>query len=180
MQKKIMIPLLATALCFVGCSEASFPIENVSEVVEDSTDNTSTVAIGEDNKTYTCDEGDSHAIEVDGEKESYQNLLVEKTGDSEGDEADFYGSNAAVFAQNGAELTISNAQINTNGKHANAVFSYGEGTVINISNSKISTEQSNSGGVMVTGGGTLNATNLTVTTRAGSSAQSVLIVVVDN
>ena len=170
MQKKIMIPLLATALCFVGCSEASFTTENVSEVVEDSTDNTSTVAIGEDNKTYTCDEGDSHAIEVDGEKESYQNLLVEKTGDSEGDEADFYGSNAAVFAQNGAELTISNAQINTNGKHANALFSYGEGTVINISNSKINTEQSNSGGVMVTGGGTINATNLTVTTRAGSSA----------
>ena len=170
MQRKIIIPLLATALCFGGCSKASFPTENSSEVVEESIDNTSVVAIEEDSKTYTCDEGDSHAIEVDGEKKSYQNISVEKTGDSEGDEADFFGSNAAVFAQNGAELTISNAQINTNGKHANAVFSYGEGTVINISDSKINTEQPNSGGVMVTGGGTLNATNLTVTTRAGSSA----------
>ncbi len=135
-----------------------------------STESTSSEAIKENGETYTCEEGDSHALEVDGKQEAYQDITVEKTGDSEGDDADFYGSNAAVFAQNGAVLTIDNAQINTDGKHANAVFSYGEGTVINISNSQIDTKQATSGGIMVTGGGTLNAKNLTITTQAGSSA----------
>lgn len=159
MRSKIMVPILVASICLSGCAASA-----------NTTENTSTLAAEENSETYSCNEGDSHAIEVDGKNESYENISVEKTGNSEGDDADFYGSNAAVFAQNGAELTIRNAQIHTNGKHANAVFSYGEGTVINISDSQIDTEQATSGGIMVTGGGTLNATNLTITTQAGSSA----------
>ncbi len=119
---------------------------------------------------YSSSENDAHAIHADGETVSYDNVHVTKTGDGEGDEADFYGTNAAVFAENGAELTISNSLIETDGSHANAVFSYGEGTVLNISASDIRTTSNNSGGIMVTGGGTLNAENLNVNTQGGSSA----------
>lgn len=159
MRRKIMVPIVIAAICLSGCAASTNPTQNES-----------TAAIAESGKTYTCDQGDTHAIEVDGKEASYQNISVEKSGDSEGDEADFTGSNAAVFARSGAELTINHAQIKTNGTHANAVFSYGEGTVINISDSQIDTKQATSGGIMVTGGGTINASNLTITTQSGSSA----------
>ena len=112
-----------------------------------------------------------HAIEADGESASYSKVRVTKTGDSEeGDEADFYGDNAAVFATNGATLDLLNIVIDTDGKHANAVFSYGEGTTVNISNSEIRTSGNCSGGLMTTGGGTMNAENLTIHTTGNSSA----------
>lgn len=60
--------------------------------------------------------------------------------------------------------------ITTNGTHANAVFSYGEGTVVDISNSNIETSGNCSGGIMTTGGATMNASNLTIHTTGRSSA----------
>ncbi|MCR5516643.1 MAG: hypothetical protein K6F41_09345 [Lachnospira sp.] len=78
--------------------------------------------------------------------------------------------NAGILATNSACLTLANANITTNGTHANGVFCYGSGTTVNISDSTITTSGSNSGGIMTTGGGTLNATNLTVNTSGNSSA----------
>ncbi len=117
------------------------------------------------------DSGDgTHAIEVDGETKDYSNISVTKTGESSGDEADFYGENAAIFATNGATLTLDSIIVDTNGTHANGVFSYGEGTTVNISNSVITTSGNCSGGIMTTGGGTMNATNLNIHTTGNSSA----------
>ena len=98
-----------------------------------------------------------HVITADGEELSYANTAVNKTGDASGDEADFYGDNAAVFATNGGTLQLSEMKINTAGEHANAVFSYGEGTTVNIADSVIETSGNCSGGLMTTGGGTMNA-----------------------
>ena len=112
-----------------------------------------------------------HAIEVSGGTAEYANIKVSKTGDSDsGDEADFYGDNAAIFATDGATLTLNNIVVDTDGKHANAVFSYGEGTTVNISDSVITTSGNCSGGLMTTGGGTMNATNLSIHTTGNSSA----------
>ena len=112
-----------------------------------------------------------HAILADGEELTYSNTAVTKTGDSDsGDEADFYGDNAAVFATNGGTLNLSEMVIETSGKHANGVFSYGEGTTVNISDSYIETSGNCSGGLMTTGGGTMNAENLTIRTSGNSSA----------
>lgn len=111
-----------------------------------------------------------HAIIADGETASYANTQVTKTGEADGDEADFYGENAAVFATNGGTLTLTDMVINTNGTHANAVFSYGEGTTVNISNAVIGTTGNCSGGLMTTGGGTMNAENLNIHTTGNSSA----------
>ena len=111
-----------------------------------------------------------HAIEVSGEEAEYSNIGVTKTGDSDGDEADFYGENSAVFATEKGTLTIADSLIETDGTHANAVFSYGEGTTVNISDSVIETSGNCSGGLMTTGGGTMNAENLTINTSGNSSA----------
>ncbi|MBR2737203.1 MAG: hypothetical protein IKD88_00620 [Lachnospiraceae bacterium] len=123
------------------------------------------------NETVENNADSEHAITADGENTSYSNTQVIKTGDSDaGDEADFYGDNAAVFASNGATLDLSEMVISTDGTHANAVFSYGEGTTVNISDSYIETSGNCSGGLMTTGGGTMNAENVTVTTSGNSSA----------
>ena len=113
---------------------------------------------------------EEHAITADGEEASYSNVAVVKTGDAEGDEADFYGANAAIYATNGGSLTLSEITVNTDGKHANGVFSYGESTTVTISDSVIETSGNCSGGLMTTGGGTMNASNLLIHTTGNSSA----------
>lgn len=123
-----------------------------------------------ENVRYENTENGGHALHADGESASYNNISIVKSGDSEGDEPDFYGENAAVLAENGAKLTISNADITTDGKHANGVFSYGEGTSVDISDSTIHTKGDGSGGLMTTGGASMNAENLNVTTEGNSSA----------
>lgn len=130
------------------------------------------VSVSSDSKgeSYTNSTDGENAILVDGDTVKLDNITVNKTGDSEGDDADFYGENAAVLATNGANLTITDSKVTTNGAHANGVFSYGEGTVVNVSDTTITTSSNNSGGIMTTGGATMNASNLTITTSGGSSA----------
>ena len=121
-------------------------------------------------ETFENSADGEHALEVSGTTENYSNIGVTKTGDADGDDADFYGENSAVFATEKGTLTITDSLIETNGRHANAVFSYGEGTTVNISDSVIETQGDCSGGLMTTGGGTMNAENLTIITSGRSSA----------
>ena len=152
----LMIPLAISLLS--GCSGVAVAKE------KDDVLNSTTARILANN------EDGGHAIEADGETAEYSDATVTKTGDSEGDESDFYGENAAVFATNGAQLTLSDMDITSAGTHANAVFSYGEGTVVDISDSTINTTGNCSGGLMITGGGTMNASNLKIHTTGDSSA----------
>ena len=174
--KKFMLMMLSITLSISLCacaqnetqSEDTEKTETVEELlIEDSLPQKENIEIEE---TYSSDEDGAHVIEADGESESYENIKVEKTGESSGDEADFYGENAAVFATNGATLDLKNIIVETDGTHANGVFSYGEGTTVNISDSVIETSGNCSGGLMTTGGGTMNATNLNIHTTGNSSA----------
>ncbi|MBR1598118.1 MAG: hypothetical protein IJ661_04285 [Lachnospiraceae bacterium] len=152
--------------------------ETIDETTDPGNDSASTSSSGTHlskdditvNETYENSADGEHAIEADGTDAEYSNIGVTKTGDSEGDEADFYGENASIFATNGATLTITDSLIESDGTHANGVFSYGEGTTVNISDSVIETSGNCSGGIMTTGGGTMNATNLTIHTTGNSSA----------
>ena len=130
----------------------------------------STLTENSDNQTYVSTGQSENAVLVDGTSVSMVNATVRKTGDSGDENADFYGTNAAVLADNGANLTISNADITTDGSHANGVFSYGAGTSVTITDSAITTTGNNSGGLMSTGGASLTARNLTVVTSGNSSA----------
>lgn len=174
-RKRISILITSAMLtaAVAGCGSASQGLSSESAVVteqeaaaasDEMTDTASISEVIEDN----TDGG--HAIEVDGESRSYENVKVVKTGEADGDEADFYGENAAIFATNGADLTLSNIEVSTDGTHANAVFSYGEGTTVTIRNSTIETSGNCSGGLMTTGGGTMNAENLAIHTTGNSSA----------
>ena len=163
----------ALLLSFASCSKttgtedssASSTVSSESSVKEI---NTGDIKINEE---ITNDKDGGHAIEADRITAEYSNVKVTKTGNSDsGDEADFYGDNSAVFATNGATLTLKGIVADTNGTHANAVFTYGKGTTVNISDSVITTSGNCSGGLMTTGGGTMNATNLTIHTTGNSSA----------
>ena len=135
-----------------------------------------------DSGEYKSSKTDENVILVSGNvKSTLSNITVNKTGDSNGgDNTSFYGTNSAIIAKDGANLTIKNATITTNATGANGVFSYGgsattnnstsDNTTINISDSKITTKKYNSGGIMTTGGGIMNATSLTINTAGTSSA----------
>ena len=127
------------------------------------------VDTNESDKTYTSFNCGENALLVSDGISTITSPNVAKTGDSSGDDADFYGTNAAVLAYNGATLNINGGVITTNGSHANGVFAYNTG-IININDTTINTISNNSGGVMVTGGGTINASNLNVKTMGNSSA----------
>ena len=142
-----------------GQSSANVSYTGATEFTEDTT---------ESGKTYTSENGSEQALLVTGGNSTIDNATINKTGDSDGDDADFYGTNAAVLVNSGT-LNITNSNVTSKGNHANAVFATGEG-VINISDSTVTTSSDCSGGIMVTGGGTLTADNLTVNTSGRSSA----------
>ena len=127
--------------------------------------------IEESNKTYSSSKEEQNAILVSGGTSIINNPTIIKTGSptSRSDNYDFYGTNAAVFVNNGATLNIKGGSITTDAAYGNAVFSYGTG-VINISDATIKTSSNNSGGFMVTGGGTLTANSCDVKTLGNSSA----------
>ncbi|MBR3327966.1 MAG: hypothetical protein IKG22_11660 [Atopobiaceae bacterium] len=157
---------LAALLAGCGAKQGATAASNETGATARSTNSTASVA----RETISNDVDGEHAIEVSGEQKAYAAVDVTKTGNAEGDEADFYGENAAVFATEKATLDLEDVSVTTDGTHANAIFSYGEGTTVNVSNSTIETSGNCSGGIMVTGGGTLNATNLQVHTTGNSSA----------
>ncbi len=186
----ILISLLtavATGIAVSGCGNqaASFVSSAVSQATESeaTTAQSTTAQLTTTSGAKRLSEGDitvsetvsnaedgGHAITADGESAAYSHVLVTKTGEADGDEADFYGENAAIFATNGGTLDLSDLVVKTDGTHANGVFSYGEGTTVNISDSYINTTGNCSGGLMTTGGGTMNANNLTIETSGNSSA----------
>ncbi|MCR4610386.1 MAG: hypothetical protein K5644_00655 [Lachnospiraceae bacterium] len=176
-KKKFIVPMLALCVvtCATACTQETTNNTNTNETTTQTTEaatnqnklSRSDIAI---TQTLTNNNDGEHVITADGTSQSYSNTEVIKTGDSSGDEADFYGENAAIFGTNKGTLDMSSMVVDTNGAHANGVFSYGEGTTVNISDSYITTAGNCSGALMTTGGGTMNATNVTAETFGNSSA----------
>ena len=118
--------------------------------------------------SYSSTTGSQNALLVTGGTSTLTNPIITKSGNADGDNSDFYGTNAAVLVKVGT-LNINGGTVTTNGSHANGVFAYNNGT-INISDTNIKTTSNNSGAIMVTGGGTLTANNVTAETDGNSSA----------
>lgn len=119
--------------------------------------------------SYASSEADENALRLSSGIAALSGVTVDKEGDTSNTEnSDFYGDNAAVLAENGSTLTVTDAVISTNASGANGLFAYG--ATINVSDTEIMTAKNNSGGVDVTGGGTIDATNLTIVTNGASSA----------
>lgn len=151
---------------------------NISYSAKNEITENTTITTGD----YTSSTADENSLGVLGNiNVNLSNINVTKTGDSDGgDNTSFYGTNSAIIARNGANLTLKNITVETNATGANGVFSYGgfattnnsssDSTTITISDSTITTKKDNSGGIMTTGGGKMTAFNLTIKTAGTSSA----------
>ena len=160
MKKKILFLIMFIPVICLAAPDTTVSYKGVNTFT-----NTTTIK----DTTYTSSNGNENALLIKGGTLTLNNCTINKTGSSNGDEADFYGTNAAVLAYNNSVLNITGGTINTNGGHANALFAYNTGKIV-ASNLSIETSSNNSGGLMVTGGGTLTADNTNVTTAGNSSA----------
>ena len=123
------------------------------------------------NMSYSSENDDENALRADGVTVSLTDCTITKTGSSSNTEnGDFYGMNAALLAENSAQVTVIGGEVSTSATNGNGIFSYGSGTVVNVSGTKICTAERNSGGIQTTGGGTMNAEDLDVQTEGNSSA----------
>jgi len=118
-------------------------------------------------QTYSSTESSQNALLVTNGTSKISSAKITKSGNSNDENSDFYGTNAAVLVKNGT-LNIDGGSFTTNGSHANGIFAYANGT-INLTNTNIKTTSNNSGAIMVTGG-KLNATNVIAETDGNSSA----------
>lgn len=121
-----------------------------------------------DGQTYSSKESNEHAILVTKWTVTISNATITKTWDSEWDTSDFYWTNAATISTDWI-LELVNVTVNTDWKHANAVFAYWSWEV-NIWDSTITTKNDNSWWIMVTWWWKLSASNVNVTTEWNSSA----------
>lgn len=123
------------------------------------------------NMSFSSENDDENALRADGVTVSLADCTITKTGSSSNTEnGDFYGMNAALLAENGAQVTVTGGEVTTSATNGNGIFSYGSGTVVNVSGTKIRTAERNSGGIQTTGGGKMNAEDLDVQTEGNSSA----------
>jgi hypothetical protein len=99
---------------------------------------------------------------------------ISTTGSSSSmDSSSFYGLNAAVLAESGSKIALSNITINTSGSGANGVFATGAGSTINLTNVKINCAATGAHGVDATATGLLNLKNVDITT-AGNGASAAI------
>ena len=102
---------MAIAVLCITCSFALFGCGEAVSVNPSSLADLSSQKLTESDivTDAACDNANDgeHTITVDNETADYENVNVSKTGKASGDEADFYGDNAAVFATNGATVTLS-------------------------------------------------------------------------
>lgn len=123
------------------------------------------------NMSFSSENDDENTLRADGVTVSLTDCTITKTGSSSNTEnGDFYGMNAALLAENGAQVTVTGGEVTTSATNGNGIFSYGSGTVVNVSGTKIRTAERNSGGIQTTGGGKMNAEDLDVQTEGNSSA----------
>jgi len=102
------------------------------------------------------------------------NSKISTTGNSSSmDSSSFYGLNAAILAESGSKITLSNTTINTSGSGANGVFACGAGSTVNLSNVKINCTATGAHGVDATVAGVLNLKNVDITT-AGNGASAAI------
>lgn len=127
------------------------------------------------NQNITASKTSESAVKViDGGQYTLSDSTIKTSGNSSGlDSSSFYGLNAAVLAESGSTINLSNVNIGTTGTGANAVFAVGDGTTINLSNTKIDCKATGAHGVDATLAGKLVLNNVDITT-AGDGASAAI------
>ncbi len=135
------------------------------------TDGSTVTKTGETMSTTTSD---YNVVQVTKGALNLNDCTVTKEGDYSssysGDDTSFYGTNSAVYASGSdAQINMSGGSVTTNAKGANAVFAT-DGATITVSDITIDNSKSVSRGLHCTGGGIINATNVNITTRSETSS----------
>lgn len=132
-------------------------------------------SVSKSNETITASEENESAVKVtDGGTLDMSDSKISTTGDSSSmDDSSFYGLNAAVLAESGSKITISNTTIDTSGSGANGAFACGEGSVIELIDVTINCNATGAHGVDATVKGTVIMNNVDITT-AGDGASAAI------
>lgn len=146
--------------------------DSVADISYTATKEVSSEEISSD--SYTSNKSDENVVLIkDGGKLTLEGSTISKTsGDSSNTEnSEFYGVNSGVLVTKNSTATIKNANISTNAKGSNAVFSTGENSKIYISDSTITTTAEGSArGLDATYSGYIEANNVTIKTLGQSCA----------
>ena len=120
--------------------------------------------------TYTSTTADANAVKVQGGTLRLTDCQLTKDGGDTGnhDGSSFYGINAAVLAQKGAEVTLQGGSIMTDAIGANGIVAYGGR--VTVSEMVINCLSRLSRGIHATGGGSIEAHDLTILTQAANSS----------
>jgi hypothetical protein len=118
------------------------------------------------NQTYTASATDESAVYVTNRGTfTLTNSMITTSGNTSSDDrSSFYGLNAAVLAESGSTINISNARITTSGTGANGAFATGSGSSVVLSNVTIEATGDGGHGVMATNGGSVMLTDVNMTT----------------
>lgn len=129
--------------------------------------------VTQSNQNITASNTDESAVKVtDSGTYTLSDSTITTTGNTSSmDNSSFYGLNAAILAESGSKIALSNTNVNTSGSGANGVFACGEGSTVNLSNVKINCTATGAHGVDATKAGVLNLNNVDITTSGdGASA----------
>jgi hypothetical protein len=92
--------------------------------------------------------------------------IITKTGETSSNEnSDFYGLNAAVLAESGSTIKLTNCTVNTDANGSNGVFATGSGSSVVLSDVRIKTTADGSRGVDATMSGSITCTDIDITTE---------------
>ena len=123
-----------------------------------------------ENASYSSSTVDANAVKVSGGTLTLTDCTLMKDGGdaSNSDGSSFYGTNAAILAQKGGEITVNGGSIMTDAIGANGIVAYG-GKVV-VRDMAINCAARLSRGIHATGGGTIEAYDLNIMTQDANSS----------
>ncbi len=126
-------------------------------------------------ETLTASAEDQSAIIVsDGAQLKLAGMTIKISGNTSSmDSSSFYGLNAAILAQAGSMVSITDSTVVTSGTGANAVFACGAGASIDMTNVDIVCEASGAHGVDATMEGTIDMRDVNITTAGNGAAAAI-------
>ncbi|HIH93284.1 TPA: hypothetical protein HA338_04320 [Methanosarcina acetivorans] len=118
-------------------------------------------------QAITASNPDESSIKVtDGGTFTLSDSTIKKTGNTSSNEnSDFYGLNAAVLAESGSKVKLTNCTVSTSANGANAVFATGTRSSIVLSDVEIKTTGDGSRGVDATFTGNITCTDVDISTE---------------
>ncbi len=170
--RKIFLLTAFTSLCLASMAQTrASSSKTPAGAAYTLTDGSTTTKTSETLSTSTSD---YNVVQVTNGTCNLVSCTITKEGDYSssysGDDTSFYGTNSAVYASgSSAFINLSGGSVTTNAKGANAVFAT-DGATITVSDVTIDNTKSVSRGLHCTGGGNISATNVTITTRSETSS----------